>query len=617
MPIQIRYLNDPNQECVLRPAPLISISQTVDKTGGGDAIGSTYSITLTGTILEDRGFPLARDSQKNLFSQIDKDGEKVAWGGSLVGPYESFDSSVSHYNDHRPLTQFVPTNYKLDAILHKQKVLRALFAIDGQRMEITPVHGDQPEIICYPRVLSVSFTEGLYLNKCDYTVTLEADTLLDYQSVVNDDGNPRYLEHDLTDDVFNPDVILRKGEEVEPGKYKQQTTKEILESKGAFIQSFSESWSIEADDSLGETRKGGTVHPRSYRLTHSMNSTGKAHYFPKSASALAGADDVVKVPAWKNAQIYVQKRLMRPEVATDNVEYLYPNIKNHIGSGTLNLIEAYRGFNHARTEEINVSDGSYSVTDTWLLASGVAYENYTMSISSEKSSPFVSVSIDGTIKGLSTMSPSGDRYGGRHQPPPELKTAYDNAFKKYNEVSTYGKFGIGSDIYKRANNSVAVELNSQPNSISLGLNEYDGSITYNLSFDNRPVNIITGVLSENISINDTYPGDVFAMIPVIGRKTGPVLQYIGGRTEYRRDVSIELLMDYTDLPYGNKRNSLLLQKPSLVEPVRSQLRTLVEELSPKNEPGVRKYFLSPPTENWTPKEGRYSFNLSWTYELDK
>ena len=47
------------------------------------------------------------------------------------------------------------------------------------------------------------------------------------------------------------------------------------------------------------------------------------------------------------------------------------------------------------------------------------------------------------------------------------------------------------------------------------------------------------------------------------------------------------------------------------------LADLLKELSPANEPGVRKYFINAPTESWNPKDGSYSFNISWTYELDK
>ena len=194
---------------------------------------------------------------------------------------------------------------------------------------------------------------------------------------------------------------------------------------------------------------------------------------------------------------------------------------------------------------------------------------------------------------------------------------YSNALNKYNLISNSGFFGVGSQVYKRANNMVAVALNSEPNSVNIATNKFAGTLGYQLSFDNRPTNIISGAITEDLQVNDTYPGDVFAVIPVIGRKTGPVLQYLGGRTEHRRDVSLSLVMDYTKVPYGSGRNPLMLKKPSVVEPTASQIAELLSQVSPKQEPGVRKCFVSPASESWSPKAGTYSINLSFTYELDK
>jgi hypothetical protein len=302
----------------------------------------------------------------------------------------------------------------------------------------------------------------------------------------------------------------------------------------------------------------------------------------------------------------------------------YPNVLGQIGAGTINLIDAYSGFNHVRTENINEAGGTYSINETWVLASGSSLEQFNISINTSNNDPFVGVTIDGNIKGLSTISPSG--YGGNEMLGPGnqnnwrslgQKSAYSNALEKYQYLTNNGQFGLTSDCYKRANNSVSVALNAQPLSSTFSTNEYTGEITYNLQFNNRPVNIISGVLAEQLTVNDTYPGDVFATIPVIGRATGPILQYIGGRTEYRRDVSLNLTMDYTKIPYGSTRNPLLMKKPSIIEPTASQIATLINEVSPKGEPGIRKYFISPPSESWNPKEGTYSINISWTYELDK
>lgn len=572
MPIRVRYKNDPGQECTVRPTPLVNIATQILKNGAGEAFGVTYSITLTGTLLADQGTPYAIEHGGITglrHASTDKYAFHETAPSAFTGPYGAFDSVLSHTGLNRPPKQQIEPNLAATALITKQRALRALFAQDGQRVEITDFNYDNPAVICYPRLVDIQFSEGIWVDKCDFTISLEADTLLHGDKVDNEG-------------TF---IIPNSGETQE------NTTETVLlgSLSGAFINDYSEDWSIEVDESTGESPD----LPFSYRITHSLNATGKTHYTP-------GEERLV---AWEQARRFVTDRL------SDNVTE-YPNIMGQIGSGTINLVDSFGGFSHVRNESIGQSAGTYAVTETWLLASGTAYENYSSSVSSDTSSAFVSVNVDGTIKGLSQISPSG--HGSEDKP-----SAFDNAMSKYIAVSNSGQFGLISDIYKRANNLVAVELNSQPLSMSVGTNEYLGEITYSTQFNNRPTNIISGVLTESISVNDTYPGDVFAVIPVLGRKTGPVLQYIGGRTEYRRDLSINLLMDYTKIPYGSGRNTLLLKKPSVIEPSATQIGNLIKELSPQGEPGIRKYFVSPPSESWEPKTGSYSFNLTWTYELDK
>ena len=571
MPIRVRYQNSSSEECTIRPTPLISISTNILKNGAGEAFGVTYSITLTGSLLPDEGTPYA----------IHHVGvpSRYAFHGSpspepsQVGPYNAFDNNRSHYGLERPPKQKVPTDDSATALLDKQKSLKALFAQDGQRVEITDVRLDQPAVVCYPRLVSIDFSEGIYINRSDYTITLEADTLL-----TGDDSDA---------------IVDQEGTFITGRIQENKTEDQLLGSlSGAFITDFSEDWAIEVDEAQGES----TTLPRSYRISHSLNATGKTHYKPNGE----------KLDAWIQAKTFVQNRM------SENING-YPNIMGKIGSGTINLVESYGGYNHVRSENLSETAGSYSVTENWLIAYGTAYENYNLSVSTSNSDPFVNVNIDGNIKGLSQLQPSGYGGDGNYQ----LPNAYDNAILKYNTISNTGEFGVGCDAYKRANIAVGVQLNSQPVSVSLGTNEFTGDITYSLAFNNRPTNIISGVVSETISINDTYPGDIFAVIPVIGRTTGPILQYIGGRSEHKRDVSINLTMDYTKIPYGYQRNPLLLKKPSVIEPTATQLADLLKEISPQGEPGVRKYFVSPPSENWNPKEGTYNFNITFTYELDK
>ena len=585
MPIKVRYIGD-GEDCTIRPTPFIQISENVLKNKEGN-FGVTYSITLTGTLLADHGTPYALNPAGGLFEFLDPSQAP----SFPIGPYGLFDEAPLSATPTRALidSQYRPPrqqcqNKNATAILSKQRALRGLFARDGQRVELTDIFDNAASVItCYPRVTSVDFTEGPYVTKCEYTIVLEADFLL-RGDTDEDAGEIAYM--DLEGTYANSGVLFR-SEETELGKF-------LKDSGTFFIEDYSEDWSLEADDAVGES----VDNPRSYRISHSLSATGKTVYNHKGE---------ISLPAWQQAKNFVHSRL------SGNPSGHYPNVAGQIGSGTVNLVHSYGGYNHVRTEQINQTNGTYSVSENWLLSSGMSTENFSMTTATSTSDPFVTVSIDGAIKGLSNIPP--DKLGD-----PVLTAisgAYANALNKYNGISNSGQFGLKSDIYKRANNLVAVQLNSQPTSLSIGTNQYTGDITYNLSFNNRPTNIISGVVSEVIQINDTYPGDVFAIIPVLGRKTGPILQYIGGRTEYKRDVSINLVMDYTKISYSGVRDSLILKKPSLVEPTASQLARLLKELSPQGEPGVRKYFISPPSESWSPKEGTYSFNISFTYELDK
>ena len=644
MPIRVRYKNLTNQECTIRPTPLVAISSELNKTEAGDILGVTYTITLTGTLLPDMGTPYALS---NITQRLyDFHGEEVLESLSLTGPYETFDNNVSHFGNHRPDRQRVGELSQAQAIFMKQRSLRELFANHGQRMEISDVEFDTSSVICYPRIDSISFTEGTYVDKCDYTITLSADTLYSTANAntVDADGNRDQSKVNPKDGAVDGDGLSVGSDGGRISPFQGNTTpltneQDFIDAYGnAFISDFQESWAVEVDEGQAETISlNDESIDRTYRITHNISAVGKDHYRPLMGDP--ASVEVERLLPWVQAKKFVQSRLSyNPENETYKQSYPnqtgvanfltdengtpLPNFLGKIGAGTLDLVDDYGGYNHVRTENVDEGGGSYSVTETWLLARGSAYETYNLSIGSSVGDPFTKISINGNIKGLSPLAANSAEYGGKNNTGRDgegtyLGTAYENALNHYNKISTNQEFGIGSLIYKRANNQTQVALNSEPISVSLGSNRRQGELTYALEFNNRPTNIISNVVSETINVNDTYPGDVFAAIPVIGRATGPVLQYVGGRTEYKRDISINLTMDYTKIPYDSTRQSLLLLKPSVNEPTATEIATLLGILSPAGEPGVRKYFIGPPSETWEPKTGSYSLNLSITYELNR
>jgi len=532
-----------------------------------------------------RPTPLISITQNPIKNKMGQMGSSydITLNGTIITGRVNLDDGLTpkdEYDD--PIPTGTSLQEKLPEILSRQNELREYFSRDGLYIEILDIDSNSPQLSFYAKVNSVSFEEGIYVDICRYTISLTADYLIDKQNNVTIDGITQSSGVDIP-------VIGR------------QTVAELFAASG-LIEDFNDTWSIETDESNGSIVAGKFV-PRSYRLTRSMTATGKNIYGIPSDNPLSPQ----RKEAWQHAQDFIKAHI-------DPSGAIYGSTFTDIlSSGFLGIPSGFSGFNHIRSENLDKAAGTYSVSDTYILSpSGEkALESYNLSIQSGRDNPFTKVSIDGNIKGLSPLEASG--YFASEL----IETPYDHAYSKYLQISNSGQFGVGCDVYKRANNTTASNLNSQPNSISLGINEVNGEITYNLEFDNRPTNYFSGVLSESINVNDTYPGDVFAIIPVIGRATGPVLQYIGGRTEYKRDVNIEILIDYTDIGYDNNRTSLMLTKPSLNEPIRSQLSTLVNDLSPATEPYIRKYFLNPPAESWSPKEGRYTLSLSWVYELSR
>lgn len=579
-------------EYFIRPTPLITISQQNNRTGSV-RFGNSYKITLNGTILAGKGNPYST-------GVIDTD--PVWYTGSNYSEYTN-----TGWTEFGPPRNNVDIDKRLGSIMIQQRGLRELFASDGLNLRVYHTYdtGGNPALSCNCVVDSINFEEGIWVDTCKYTIELTT-----YVIYHNEQG---LTDYPLSLPSNHPDA---HASGLSPTNFTFLHGASGLSThrgyaSGAYIEDFSEDWSVEEDDQFFNVDDNGFIKAPAYRVTRNLSSTGRTAYF-----------DGANIAGWIIAKDFVKNYLLASggeNLANRSLTDFYADAGN-LGQGYF-ISAVSRGdyFNHTVSENFSVTEGTYSLSETFVLCSGGsnsgAMETYTMQVTSDHQNPFINVSINGSVQGLS-VKPSGD-----YKPLIGVSGKYDMAIKHWGKISGSGIFGISSPIYKRANSAVGVALNSQPKSISIGLNKIQGTIDYALEFDNRPTNFISGVSHETVSINDTYPGDVYATIPVIGRKQGPIFQSMGTRTEYRRDVSLEFVLDYYDTFYPSGSNNAsrlsMLKKPILYEPYRAQIFNFISGVCPFNEPGVRKYFMNPTTETWSPKEGRYSLNLSWVYELDK
>ena len=259
------------------------------------------------------------------------------------------------------------------------------------------------------------------------------------------------------------------------------------------------------------------------------------------------------------------------------------------------------------------------------------------------------VSIEGTIRGLNSVQfeNSGVFYQNRHE---------DNSFKNARDYyinylsANVGGTALASRIYHLARKAgEGTWLHPQPISKSEGLNFSQGTINYNFTYDDRPPNIIQGSITEDISINDTHPGQLFTAIPVIGRNQ-PVLQYMNARSEYKRNLTINVNMTAfeanwiedtgaiisaagywndavgVDTAAGATANDgitwwLYNKKPSITNT--ANFAKIFDAANPANETSANGFanpviggrcFHSAPTEAWNPKTGQYTYSVEWTFE---
>lgn len=199
------------------PAPLVTINKIYDKTPDLEIVGKRYTITLNGTLVAFKGSPRS--------------------------------DGTFHILSGYPADENIPANERLKSLLAKQKALQDLFSREGLQFEIQPLDGSQPTK-CNPRVNSITFDSGIWYDRTDYTIVLEADDL--YLSDDEDEDFPYY------------------------------------------IQTAGESWQIESSEDLADEN-----NPLGFRVTHTVNATGKRFY---------NDDGTLNRQAWEEASRYCLDR---------------------------------------------------------------------------------------------------------------------------------------------------------------------------------------------------------------------------------------------------------------------------------------------------------------------
>jgi hypothetical protein len=390
-----------------------------------------------------------------------------------------------------------------------------------------------------------------------------------------------------------------------------------------------------------------------YRITHRLSATGKTIDRTNTNNPNPGqgiTTNNLKSLAYMEAAKWVMNKardsfLTNPGLNTTSASGI--TISNSTAPTGLRL------YNHMRTIESSPSAGTYGITDTWLaLGTGINYtEEFTWEISTDET--FLrTVSLQGTIKGLEQAPngyvtfPSGamtglitNNFGDKFSAQTLTNNKYANALIAYNS-------GVKPALYQRACMALAsvssgttsssptnrvwtgprpAILNIVPNSFTETLNPAAGTVGYSITYNNKPGQWLSGVLTSNLTVVDNNSTDQVAEIFVLGRALGPILEKVG-TTKSERRFTLEVTYpiptgfreSHPNSPFCviNKSRPEYNQLKSLVDafkPVGATAFATLVPTSPYPVANQGQVFTTSDSSTWNPFEGRFSWDVTWVY----
>ena len=445
-----------------------------------------------------------------------------------------------------------------EGLLNNAKDLREAFSKDGGRLTI---EASTTKIVGHARVISLAFPQNQYTSTLPYTISLELDD-------IGDGSN---------DGVYD-DIKVQLN-------LKEPTSGEGTLVTIPYISAATDTWQIAEANQLKSfvSISGSSVfvdNSNVYTLTHTISATGKRAY----GGDLDGDDDdlcdLIR-PPWRNAELFCLSRLGIPDSEDDTdptgVAKLFSNHNITIDTdGTSS--SGYGVFNYTRNQDVSQTEGTFQITETYLLvkktaaadatAVGNTIEQINVDLSVDINSPgdfssstdspdgLHTVTVNGTINGLETRAigetaittSSGTDTYTSHSYTSVTQTKIQAAEAEFDIKFTdsnllliaKGLSEIDGATVPGWNGSAIETLKSTPVSKTFSKNNSTGVITFTAVFNNRPQKV-DGTISETGSFQRTLPSKKYAIIEVPNRAAGPVVQDLGTQTMMQETAQVSIV----------------------------------------------------------------------------
>ena len=364
------------------------------------------------------------------------------------------------------------------------------------------------------------------------------------------------------------------------------------------LEDFSESWeySIADENTQLEFELDDTTKKvfRNYTITHTLSAKGR----PKQPSP--GEDPKTK-SGYIEAKAYVDKWLAYvgnnpipalPAIVPDHSrgEEQDVNLKEIIQGEDSELYAAY---NQLNTYSKDILEGTYSVTRTWTVSRHPATCTIDLSLNEDPAAEFntveLSINIDGHeyfLEGETIDKTTTRKYVS-------AKSFFDDSVKPimYTIANSFHKDRLG-DPPERPLRTTASSFNQTHNQTS-------GTISVSATYDDAftpAENVLTH--SINITSNNEDGGNnIVAILQVISKADGPIIQNMNTTQERTRSISMDWVM----------AKSARVLKPS------RQAEAYIEA---NYKPDPDNVYRQSKTETWNPLSGAYNVSIDYVWTKD-
>jgi len=348
-----------------------------------------------------------------------------------------------------------------------------------------------------------------------------------------------------------------------------------------YVSSVEESWDMSIDEDFTYVNGNITGTPnKTYTVSHSVSATGLRKPLP------AGGFDS---SAWREAQKWVQSRLVTnptTTVTTDvmggqNFTDFAASYMGNVAENTSTDLSTYSFYNHIRVPTADIAGGSYSVNETWkATASPAATVDINVEIDVNENQ-MVSMTASGSVQGLDSQSLNSA---------PVVKI--NNAQSVFNSLSAH-VYDLCNTHYAPLNAGGA--LSNVVRSKSIGKNPGTGVITFSFAYNDTPI-LIADAITTGVSINydnKDYQVQLIAVISIIAKPRGPVIQNMNTSRERKKSVQLDAVI---------KRDQRA-----------SDPKTEWSAIALSYKPSITPNYIQNFVETWDPITGAYAVSVEWTY----